>query len=229
MPALVSYTFAQLQAALIAATEEDATFSTAYVAEIPNIIRKGETRCYSDLNFEIFDRVRTGALTPNVFIQAIKPATWQGTRSIFLLPPGGAGARQYLRRRSYEYCVEFEPDIANVDTPLYFAEYSDTQFFMSPPPDVAYAYELREISRDTALSVVTTISGTWLSLNLGDLLFAACMVESERWLQGSAEDIGTWEVDYRAKLDVHRATLRGLIRAEQSPVQNAPRTVEDKP
>ena len=55
--------------------------SAEYVADLPTLVKLGESRVATDFNFEIFDVVVTGALTAAVFVQAIKPTDWQGTKS----------------------------------------------------------------------------------------------------------------------------------------------------
>jgi hypothetical protein len=229
VPNLTSYTLAALNAALISETEENATFSDLFVAALPELVRRAESRVYGDLNMEIFDRVVTGVLTINIYLQAIKDATWQGTRTFWLRDVGGTGKRRFLSKRSYEYCQSYEPDETVRSEPKYYAEFSDTQYFVAPAPDVAYAFEIREISKANALSIITTVTGTWLSLNMGDVLFAACMVECERWLQAEQPDIDKWEMGYKDRLETNRATLRSMLRADYSPVKNAPSTIEDKP
>lgn len=229
MPNLTSYTLAALTAALISETEENATFSDLFVAAIPELIRRGESRVYGDLNMEIFDRVVTGALTINTYLQAVKDATWQGTRTFWLRDVGGTGKRRFLLLRSYEYCMTYEPDETLRSEPKYYAEFSDTQYFVAPAPDVAYAFEIREISAASALSINVTTTGTWLSKNMGDVLFAACMVECETWLQSEAPVIQGWEKRYVDRLNTNKATLRNMMRADYSPLKNSPAPIEDKP
>ena len=92
MASTLGFTYNELIAELQTTAEDT---SAEFVAEMPTIVSAGETRLYGDLNFEIFDRERTGVLTINVNEQPIKPATWQGTRSLWLTPVGG-GALGYL-------------------------------------------------------------------------------------------------------------------------------------
>ena len=148
MASTLAFTYNELIAE-IQTTAEDT--SAEFVAEMPTIVSAGETRLYGDLNFEIFDRTRTDVLTINVNEQPVKPATWQGTRSVWLEPVGG-GARTYLQRRTVEYCQDFQPDPAvNRAQPIYYAELSETEYFMVPSPDVAYPVRIREIGREAAL------------------------------------------------------------------------------
>lgn len=219
-----SYTYTTLAAAIQAWTEDS---GAEIVANIAQIISRGESRLYADLNLEITDRVRTGVLTVDVNEQDIKPATWQGTRSLHLTPVGG-GARSFLLQRTYDYCVDYEPTVANTDMPLYFCELSETEFFMSPAPDVAYPYVLREVATPDAL-VSGSNESTWLSTTQGDLLLDACMIEAEMFAESDQFDVSKWAESYQSKLPARRSIARAAVRADYAPVQNAARTVEPKP
>ena len=81
MSSSTSFTYDELIAALEDWLEES---SAEFVANQNKIVSMGESRLVTDLNFEIFDRVETGALTPGVFVQPIKPGTWQGTGALRL-------------------------------------------------------------------------------------------------------------------------------------------------
>ena len=87
MPSTTSFSYDDLIAALSAWLEET---SEEFIDNQNTIVSMGESRLTTDLNFEIFDRVISGSLTPDQFVQAIKPSNWQGTRSLHLLGAGGA-------------------------------------------------------------------------------------------------------------------------------------------
>lgn len=219
-----SYTWTTLEAAIKAHAEDS---GTELDANMTSVIARGESRLYADLNLEITDRVRTGVLTTDVNEQAIKPATWQGTRSIHLTPVGG-GARSFLHLRTYDYCIDYEPTLANTDMPLYYCELSETEFFVSPAPDVAYPYVLREIATPDAL-VESTNESTWLSTTQGDLLLDACMIEAELFIESEQYDVAKWLQSYQSKIDTRRLICRDAVRADYQPVMNAARTVEPRP
>ena len=63
MSSSISFTYNQLIAELQAILEEA---SAEYVTDLPTLVKLGESRVTTDLNFEIFDRVVTGALTAAV-------------------------------------------------------------------------------------------------------------------------------------------------------------------
>lgn len=233
MPEVNNYTLETLQAAIISATEEDEDFSDLFVAELPHLIRKGESRCYEHLNFEIFDRSRTGSLTPSVNLQPIKGEFWQGTRFIYLRAVGGTGPRYYLEKRSHSFCIEYDADDPTLTSrPLYFAEADEENIYVVPPPDVAYVYEIKEIRNDESQSLIDLdpleADSTWLSRNCASALFAACMIEAETWLQADQPVIEQWQTEFMSRLSMARTTLRENIRTgDYTPMQDAAKTVEE--
>ena len=224
MASTVAFTYDELIAAIQTWLEDD---SAELIAELPNIVAMGETRVYTDFNLEIFNRVRTGiVLTINQNEQSIKPATWQGTRSIHITPVAG-GARTYLERRTYEWCIDYEPTVATTAQPIYYAELNETDYFVSPAPDQAYPVVLREISIPDALAVAN--QNTWLGDQQGDILLDACMIEAEQYTKSDQYDVDKWKAFYSEKLPVRRMELRDLIRSDYTPIANAARTVDDRP
>lgn len=220
MATSLSFTYDQLIAALQSWLEEG---SAEFIGDLPTLVKLGESRLATDLNFEIFDVVVGGALTIGQFAQAIKPANWQGTRSLHLRDSGGGGLRRYLQRRSYEWCLDFEPDESATAEPQYYAEFTDTQFFMVPASDATYAFELRQIQTPDSLTPANQT--TWLGTNAADLLLYASLASSEEWLKGDANDVGAWKTTYGETLNARRLELRRQWRADYSPVLQAASTI----
>jgi len=216
----LSFTYDQLIAAIQTWLEEG---SVEFTGDLPTLVKLGESRLATDLNFEIFDVVVGGALTSGQFVQAIKPANWQGTRSIHLRDSGGGGLRRFLQRRSYEWCLDFEPDESDTAEPQFYAEFSETEFFMVPASDATYAFELRQIQTPDSLTPANQT--TWLGTNAGDLLLYAALIASEEWLKSDANEIGTWKGSYGEVLNARRLELRRQWRADYSPVLEAASTI----
>jgi len=224
MASTTAFTYNELIAELQRWLEESAA---EYVASLPIIVKLGESRLYTDLNFEVFDRVNTGALTAGQYIQPIKTTTWQGTRSFHIRDVGGTGVRRYLQRRTYEYCLDFAPDETATAEPIYYAELTETQFFLAPAPNLAYAFEVREIQAPDSLT--PSNQNTWLGDNAGDLLLYACLIASEEFIKADQEDIQSWKTSYAETMPTRRLELRRNIRGDYSPIKNVAHTAEDRP
>lgn len=220
MASSTSFTYDQLIAELQTFLEEA---SAEYVADLPTLVKLGESRVATDFNFEIFDFVVTGALTAAVFVQAIKPTTWQGTRSLHLRDVGGTGLRRFLQRRTYEWCLDFEPDESQTAEPKYFAEFTDTEFFVTPAPILTHGFELRQIQAPEQLTVAN--QNTWLGDNAGDLLLYACLISSEEFLKSDQGEIAVWKTTYGEMMPARKLEARQQWRADYSPVKESARTV----
>lgn len=223
MASTSAYTYNELIAAIQDWAEDD---SASFVAALPQVVARGESMVYTDLNLEIFDQMQTGVLTINVNEQPIKTATWQGTRALWTTAVAGT-SRTYMQRRTLEYCQDYAPDATVVGQPLYYAELSDTEFFMVPAPDVAYPFVLREIAAPGALAVGN--QNTWLGDHQGDILLDACMISAEIHTQSEGYDVDKWKAAYQEKFPQRRMELREGIRSDYTPVKNAARTVDDRP
>jgi len=220
MSSSISFTYDQLIAELQVVLEEG---SAEYITDLPTLVKLGESRLTTDLNFEIFDRVETGALTAAVFIQPIKPATWQGTRSLHIRDVGGAGLRRFLQRRTYEFCLDFEPDVTQTAEPIYWAEFTETEIWVAPAPILTHGFELRQIQSPISLAPATQT--TWLGTNCGDLLLYAALVASEEFLKSDQGEIEVWKKTYSEFLGSRKLELRRQWRADYSPIKEAARTV----
>lgn len=224
MSTSTSFTYDTLIAAASTWLEDN---SAEFVANQQIIVSMAESRLATDLNFEIFDRVVTGALTASQFVQPIKATGWQGTRSLHIRDAGGTGLRRYLQRRTYEYCLDYEPDESATAEPIYYAELTETDFFVSPAPNAAYAFELRQIQTPEQLTAAN--QSTWLGTNAGDLMLYATLLASEEFLKSDTEFMNTWRTSYSELLPARKLELRRQWRGDYSPVKNAARTIEDRP
>ena len=220
MATTVSFTYDELIAAIQSWLEEG---SLEFTGDLPTLVKLGESRLATDLNFEIFDVVVGGALVAGQFAQAIKPANWQGTRSIHLRDVGGGGLRRFLQRRSYEWCLDFEPDESATAEPQFYAEFTETEFFMVPASDDTYAFELRQIQTPDSLAPANQT--TWLGTNAGDLLLYTCLIASEEWLKSDGGEVAAWKTTYGEVMATRRLELRRQWRSDYSPILEAASTI----
>ncbi len=136
---------------------------------------------------------------------------------------GSAGPRRYLERRTYEWCLDFEPDETATAEPKYYAEFTETEFFVVPPPDLEYGFELRQIQTPDALAPGN--QNTWLGDNAGDLLLYACLLASDEFLISDPADLETWRQSYGELMPARKIELRRQWRGDYDPVKSAAETV----
>ncbi len=219
MPTSLSFTYNELIAYLQVALEDS---SAEFVANIQTIVSLGESRLATDLNFEIFDVIVTGALTAAVFTQPIKPTNWQGTRSLHIRDVGGTGLRRFLQRRTYEWCLDFEPDESATAEPLYYAELTDTALWLTPAPVLTHGFELRQIQSPAALTVANQT--TWLGTNAADLLVYACLLAADEFLISDEADMAEWRTSYNELMPPRKLELRRQWKSDYDPIMAAAQT-----
>lgn len=197
------------------AEDNDTEFTTA----LDNIIGLGELRVLRDLDLEIFDNVATGNFTTSSQ-DITKPSDFISLRSFSYVD--GAGKSFFLTRKTYDFLKMYWRTEATTGTPLFYAEYSETTLKVAPTPSNGYTYEIRYIARPTGLSSSTAT--TWLSDNVADLLFKACMIESEKYLKEDPSEggrVAKFEAEYRAELPKAKRELLRVQRSDYRPIAPA--------
>lgn len=200
-------TYNGILAALQAFAEDD---NTEFQTSIPDIIEMAERRVAKDLDLEIWHRSATAAMTIGV-ATVTKPAPPAGellvaTKALWL--SGGALTRPvWPERRAYDYCV-MHGSIAN-GVPKYYAESAEgtAGWFFSPSPDATYTVNIRYLGRPPALAPGN--QSNWLSTNVPELLFKACLAESEKFLKAD-ERSALWEKDYVEAMPATRRAIYNL-------------------
>lgn len=210
-----SYTYTALKAALLAFTEETAT--DAYATDIDKIIPLAEDRVLRDLDLELFDLGYTGHFTANN-AYLTKPDGMLALRTIHYTD--ASSNVQLLEPRSWAVCKDYWPkESTTTVTPKYFAEFSDTSWFIAGTPASALTATIRCVIRPLGLS--STNDTTWLGTNVGDLLLYACLVGSEQYLKAD-DRIATWKSEYDERLQAARFELKPASRKDYMPVDPAP-------
>lgn len=186
-----------------------------FAEQLDTIIQLGEDRILKDLPLSIFDARESVTITAGTQT-ATKPTNTISVRELYYV---NGGTRAILLPRTYSFCLDYAPGTTQA-TPKYFAEdYSDTQIYLAPNPNVSVTAEALIVKRPTSL--VTDTSGTFISKNLGDLLMASCMIAAERYTL-AIEQIPMWQEDYRALLASAADDLRHLLRRDFSPIAPMP-------
>lgn len=197
-------TATQLTADLQAWLEDD---DAEFQGSIPEIINLGELRLIRDLDLSIFYSVDTAATTQSQ-AEVAKPVGYTadelGAQSIYYTV---ANVTTFLELRSIDWIREYLT--ATEAAPLYYAEPDQTNFVVAPLPDGVYTLNIRHLNRPAPL-VVTTNENNWLSDNAGDILFKACLAESEKFLK-SDDRIPIWEQDYMTSLPSTKRELYELM------------------
>lgn len=200
-------TYAELVAKLQAWEEDD---DLEFQSSIDDIINLGEMRLWRDLDLGIFTSEDT---TPTVQSNELllKPVTDTELVSFQSLWYDNAGVRTFLELRSPDWIRDYQNPAAE-GAPRFYCELEEDNWAVAPIPDAVYTINTRGTTRPTRLGDGTggTATTTWLSLHQSDLLFKACMVESEGFLK-SDDRIEMWKTQYTELLPVAKRETYTLL------------------
>jgi len=187
---------------------------TNFIAQIPTFIMLAEWRIATDLKGLGYLQVEQGTFSiGNPLVQ--KPAFWKETVS-FSYNNGTSVIP--LFPRSYEYARTYWPQVTGTAPPRFYSDMDFNNWWITPPPDQAYNFEVLSYVRIQPLD--TSTQTNWLTANAPNVLLNACMVEVQKWLKNPAM-IQQWEQTYRQSLegiereDVRRIKDRSEIRITQ--------------
>lgn len=164
----------------------------------------------------VFSRITSitcfGGSTP----QTIKVGTAAAAASTL-----GASAPVYKRSVDFVQACAQNPTVTG--PPRYYAELNQTYWLLTPSADQSYAAVLRFVQRPQS---IVTAGTSWLGNYCGEILFAASLMEAERYLKAD-DRFGDIQTDYQAKLNTARLELRNSIRTgDYSPARPAAVTTQ---
>ena len=210
----LTFTYTTLKAALQTFTED---LGAEFAAGLDTIIPLAETRLVKDLDLEIFDVTTTGTFTGSSAL-VTKPTDMVALRTFHYTD--ASGNFQPLEPKTWEFVKDYWPKAATTTSaPKYYAEYTETSWYLAGTPVSNLAYTVRYIKRPDGLSGSTAT--TWLSTNAADALFYACLITSEQFLKAD-ERVNLWKQEYSQHLQTARMELRRTDRNDYAPLDAAP-------
>lgn len=164
---------------------------SAFADQVPTFISLAENRIAVDMKQQGFQAVVTGTLPLSEVLA--KPAFWKETISFYYTNADGERTPIFLR--TPEYIRNYCPVAATTGDPRFYADYNITHFLLGPKPAVAHNFELMYYARLDPLSASN--DSNWMTLNVPQALFAACMIEACIFSKNSARQ-AVWEQSYAA-------------------------------
>lgn len=154
----------------------------AFKEKIPLFVNLAENRIATDMKQQGFLSVVTGTLSASQEAVA-KPAFWRETVS-FSAKINGRWID--LKMRSLEYVKRYWPEIDEVDTPAFYADYNAANFYIAPTPDADYEFELSYYARLQPLGKDN--DENWLTVNAPQVLLYATLWEAAMWVKNPAAE-----------------------------------------
>jgi len=126
---------------------------------------------------------------------------------VYTSTTAATGANSFLEKRDISFLREFDAAETTTGTPKYYAmsggatgagATSSGRITIVPTPSSAFMYKLHYNARPLGLSSANTT--TFLSLNFGNGLLYACLVEAFSYLKGPIDMLQLYEQKYQTEV-----------------------------
>ena len=126
---------------------------------------------------------------------------------VYTSTTAATGANSFLEKRDISFLREYDAAETTTGTPKYYAmsggatgsgASSSGRITIVPTPSSAFMYKIHYNARPTGLSSANTT--TFLSLNFGNGLLYACLVEAFSYLKGPMDMLQLYEQKYQTEV-----------------------------
>jgi len=126
---------------------------------------------------------------------------------VYTSTTAATGANSWLEKKDISYLREYDAVETTTGTPKYYAmsggaegtgATSSGRITIVPTPSSAFMYKIHYNARPTGLSSANTT--TFLSLNFGNGLLYACLVEAFSYLKGPMDMLQLYEQKYQTEV-----------------------------
>jgi len=126
---------------------------------------------------------------------------------VYTSTTAATGANSWLEKKDISFLREYDADETTTGTPKYYAmsggaegsgATSSGRVTIVPTPSSAFMYKIHYNARPTGLSSANTT--TYLSLNFGNGLLYACLVEAFSYLKGPMDMLQLYEQKYQTEV-----------------------------
>jgi len=126
---------------------------------------------------------------------------------VYTSTTAATGANSFLEKKDISFLREYDAAETTTGTPKYYAMSGEAEgigatssgrITIVPTPSSAFMYKIQYNARPTGLSSANTT--TYLSLNFGNGLLYACLVEAFSYLKGPADMLQLYEQKYQTEV-----------------------------
>jgi len=126
---------------------------------------------------------------------------------VYTSTTAATGANSWLEKKDISFLREYDAEETTTGTPKYYAmsggaegsgATSSGRITIVPTPSSAFMYKIQYNARPTGLSSANTT--TYLSLNFGNGLLYACLVEAFSYLKGPMDMLQLYEQKYQTEV-----------------------------
>ena len=161
----MSYTLTTLKSAIQDYTENT---ETTFVSNLRNFIRSAEDRMFKTVDFEVFRKNATSAVTSSDPYMSV-PTDFLAPFSLSIT---SSSSKIFLLEKDVNFVQEYNPNSSTPGTPKYYARFDVDNFIISPTPDSNYTATIHYYYRPTSLSdsTITLTVGTASSYAIGETI-----------------------------------------------------------
>jgi len=203
---MAGFTYATLTTAIQNYTEVGTSVLSSTITD--QFIDNSELRIQRDIPIDADRKEMLGNLTAskdNVYAPA--GTLFIRGLQVYTSTTAATGANSWLEKKDISYLREYDTAETTTGTPKYYAmsggangtgATSSGRITIVPTPSSAFMYKIHYNARPTGLSSANTTS--YLSLNFGNGLLYACLVEAFSYLKGPMDMLQLYEQKYQTEV-----------------------------
>ena len=203
---MAGFTYSTLTTAIGNYTEVGTSVLSSTITD--QFIDNSELRIQRDVPIDADRKEMTGNLVAskdNVYAPA--GTLFVRGLQVYTSTTAATGANSFLEKRDISFLREFDAAETTTGTPKYYAmsggatgagATSSGRITIVPTPSSAFMYKLHFNARPLGLSSANTT--TFLSLNFGNGLLYACLVEAFSYLKGPMDMLQLYEQKYQTEI-----------------------------
>ena len=203
---MAGFTYATLTTAIQNYTEVGTSVLSSTITD--QFIDNSELRIQRDIPIDADRKEMLGNLTAskdNVYAPA--GTLFVRGLQVYTSTTAATGANSWLEKKDISFLREYDSAETTTGTPKYYAmsggadgtgATSSGRITVVPTPSSAFMYKIHYNARPTGLSSANTTS--YLSLNFGNGLLYACLVEAFSYLKGPMDMLQLYEQKYQTEV-----------------------------
>ena len=203
---MAGFTYATLTTAIQNYTEVGTSVLSSTITD--QFIDNSELRIQRDIPIDADRKEMLGNLTAskdNVYAPA--GTLFIRGLQVYTSTTAATGANSWLEKKDISFLREYDSAETTTGTPKYYAmsggaegtgATSSGRITIVPTPSSAFMYKIHYNARPTGLSSANTTS--YLSLNFGNGLLYACLVEAFSYLKGPMDMLQLYEQKYQTEV-----------------------------
>ena len=203
---MAGFTYSTLTTAILNYTEVSTSVLSSTITD--QFIDNSELRILRDIPIDADRKEMLGNLTAskdNVYTPA--GALFIRGIQVYTSTSVATGANSWLVKKDVSYLREYDTAETTTGTPKYYAmsggaegtgATSSGRLTIVPTPSSAFMYKIHYNARPVGLSSANTT--TYLSLNFGNGLLYACLVEAFSYLKGPQDMLQLYEQKYQTEV-----------------------------